>query len=92
MFEKTKKEIHSMNDGLPVLYAEELEQRLETDPLGVSNLFDQIAELNDDSAQSRISCKEYCKDNCIEYTECKNNCSDDCGTYCEGKCQQKKST
>lgn len=86
MFEKTKKEIHSMNDGLPVLYAEELEQRLETDPLGVSNLFDQIAELNDDSEQSRINCKNYCKSDCGTRSDC-NNC-DNCGEYCEDRCSQ----
>lgn len=86
MFEQKNKEIRSLNEGLPVLYAEELEVRLETDPLGISNLFDQIAEINDDSSQSRINCNDYCKSDCTEYC---NDC-DHCGTYCEDRCGQNK--
>lgn len=39
MLEKTR-EICSMNKELPALYAEELEMRLETDPLAVGGLLD----------------------------------------------------
>lgn len=39
MLKKTT-EICSMNKELPVLYAEELEMRLETDPLAVGGLLD----------------------------------------------------
>ena len=45
MAKQTNKEIRSMNEGLPILYVEELEQRMETDPLAISNLFDQIANI-----------------------------------------------
>ena len=35
-----KRELRSLNEELPTLYVEELEQRLETDPLAVSGLWD----------------------------------------------------
>ena len=35
---KKKTELHSLNEGLTILYAEELEQRMETDPLPISGL------------------------------------------------------
>lgn len=34
-----KKELRSLNEELPTLYVEELEQRLETDPLAVTGLW-----------------------------------------------------
>lgn len=37
---KKEREICSMNRELPALYAEELEMRLETDPLAVGGLLD----------------------------------------------------
>lgn len=43
-----KHEIKSLNEGLPELFLEDLEQRLETDPLNVGAL----VSLNDPSVQS----------------------------------------
>lgn len=44
---KSKKmELRSLNQELPVLYAEELEMRLETDPLAVGNLLDEFMMLD----------------------------------------------
>lgn len=41
-----KEELRSLNQGLPTLYAEELEMRLETDPLGIGGLLDEIMPLS----------------------------------------------
>lgn len=38
--QKEAKELRSLNEELPALYVEELESRLETDPLAVSGLWD----------------------------------------------------
>jgi hypothetical protein len=38
MEEEQKKELHSLNEELPQLYINELEQRLETDPLAIGSL------------------------------------------------------
>lgn len=40
-----KEELRSLNQELPALYAEELEMRLETDPLAVGGLLDEIMPL-----------------------------------------------
>ena len=37
---KKKEELQSLNQVLPTLYAEELEKRLETDPLAIGGLLD----------------------------------------------------
>ncbi|MBQ4633267.1 MAG: hypothetical protein IJB46_07990 [Prevotella sp.] len=42
----TKVELRSLNQELPALYAEELEMRLETDPLAVGGLLDEIMPLS----------------------------------------------
>lgn len=42
MLEK-KQEIQSLNQGLTALYAEELEQRLETDPLGLGGMLSDLS-------------------------------------------------
>lgn len=41
-----KEELRSLNQELPALYAEELEMRLETDPLAIGNLLDEIMPLS----------------------------------------------
>lgn len=43
-----KEELRSLNQELPALYAEELEMRLETDPLAVGGLLDEIMPLGCD--------------------------------------------
>lgn len=64
-----KKELRSLNQGLPTLYAEELEMRLETDPLAVGGLLDEIMPLD---------CKENsgsCGLNFANCTENKGGCA-----------------
>lgn len=41
-----RKELRSLNQELPALYAEELEMRLETDPLAVGGLWDEVMPLS----------------------------------------------
>lgn len=41
-----KHELRSLNQELPALYAEELEMRLETDPLAIGGLLDEIMPLS----------------------------------------------
>lgn len=69
MFEQKNREIRSLNEGLPILYLEELEQRVETDPLAIGNLFDQITGM---SQSDGCNYCEYTDNSCDEY-EC-----DDC--------------
>ena len=79
-----KIELRSLNQELPVLYAEELEMRLETDPLGVGNLLDEIMML--DCSGNSGSCGTNSGDcdgnsgGCGENScDCKGN-SESCGT------------
>lgn len=84
MAKQTNKEIRSMNEGLPILYVEELEQRMETDPLAISNLFDQIANIGQEYASD---CNHnHCNYTC-EYTNCPNDgCSyNSCSYSCSYK-------
>lgn len=73
---KKSKEMRSLNAKLPTLYLEELEQRLETDPLTIGGLLS----VNLDIA----GCDVFCKTDCEIY--CPSDCSDDCGVFCETKC------
>jgi len=41
-----KKEIRSLNQELPTLFVEELEMRLETDPLAVGGILDEVMPLS----------------------------------------------
>ena len=43
MEQNEKKELRSLNVELPTLYVEELEQRLETDPLAIGGLLSEIS-------------------------------------------------
>ncbi len=57
---KTKKtELRSLNEELPALYAEELEQRLETDPLGVSGLLNEYVSEQELNVSSMDDCGEH---------------------------------
>lgn len=63
-----KHEIKSLNEGLPEFFLEDLEQRLETDPLNVGAL----VSLNEPSTQSGSEwCLIYCSKNfsCEEYKD-----------------------
>ncbi len=61
-----KKVIKSLNEGLPEFFLDELEQRLETDPLNVGAL----VSLYDPSTQSGADiCGRY--ETCEEYNGCK---------------------
>lgn len=42
---RKEQEIQSLNQGLTALYAEELEQRLETDPLGLGGLLSELSDV-----------------------------------------------
>lgn len=80
MLQKNRTELRSLNVELPVLYAEELEQRLETDPLTVGGLAGHIAEFDNDA----YSCDVHCGD------KCDNFCSSFCGEHCESYCATKR--
>lgn len=71
-----KIELRSLNAKLPPLYLEELEQRLETDPLAIGGLLS--ANFNLDA------CDIYCETKCSDY--CASDCPNDCGTYCKVDC------
>ncbi|WP_217930400.1 hypothetical protein [Bacteroides caecimuris] len=74
MEQNEKKELRSLNVELPTLYVEELEQRLETDPLAIGGLlsggFDGV------DTYAGISCDEF---TCDVY--CPSDCSDHCGDF-----------
>lgn len=53
--EKENKELQSLNTELAQFYLEELEERLETDPLAIGGLIDLMAEISDNSL---IRCKQ----------------------------------
>lgn len=74
MEQNEKKELRSLNVELPALYVEELEQRLETDPLAIGGLLS--GNIGGVEAYSSISCDEF---TCDVY--CPNDCSDDCGRF-----------
>lgn len=76
MEQNEKKELRSLNVELPTLYVEELEQRLETDPLAIGGLLSGNIDVYADS------CRVACGIDCDEY-----NC-DDCDVYCNVKCGQ----
>lgn len=80
---KETKEMRSLNTELPTFYMEELEQRLETDPIAVNGLLAQASNIDIDSA-SRISCDHYCD------IHCGDDCSDYCGEYCQHYCQKNR--
>lgn len=78
--EDKKKELHSLNEGLPSFYLEELEQRLETDPLGVTGLLSQYsASLNTGDSQGFSDSEGDCQCNCNNNNACTCNCNNDCG-------------
>lgn len=58
-----EKKIESLNKELPQFFLEELEQRLETDPLSVGGLFDL-----DVSANMEGICEDY--QFCLDYQGC----------------------
>lgn len=55
-----KTEFRSLNEELPALYAEELEQRLETDPLGVSGLLNEYVSDGNLCIDDNTNCPQYC--------------------------------
>lgn len=59
-------EFISLNEELPQLYVEELEQRLETDPLMLGSLFDVSAQMG--YCQDYFFCEDYA--GCHEVTVC----------------------
>lgn len=71
-----KEELRSLNQGLPTLYAEELEMRLETDPLGIGGLIDEIMPFA--CGENTGSCGEN-TGNCGENTESCGVNSTNCG-------------
>lgn len=82
--ESSKIELRSLNQELPVLYAEELEMRLETDPLAVGSLLDEIMMLacNGNSGNCGSNTAD-CSGNSGSCGENGNNCtgnSASCGT------------
>lgn len=79
MFERQNKEMRSLNVELPALYVEELELRLETDPIAVGGLMGRMADVDVDSS-NRMSCDQYCD------VYCEDNCTSKCGQYCASKC------
>ena len=64
------KKISSLNNELPQFFLEELEQRLETDPLSVGGLYDlqETGEEEDGICIGNSSCGK--NGNCTEYTYC----------------------
>lgn len=60
-----KKELRSLNEELPVFYLEELEQRLETDPLAISALLNM--DYSDSSEACFCMCNGKCRQFCVEY-------------------------
>lgn len=66
-----KEQIKSLNETLPEFYLEELEQRLETDPLNVGalvNLYDPATQSGSDLCFKYITCGEF--NNCNNYSSC----------------------
>lgn len=80
---KNENELRSLNQELPTLYVEELENRLETDPLAVGGLLDEImplkCETNDGSCViNGGDCNENsgdCVGNSQDCTDNNNNCT-----------------
>lgn len=58
-------DLESLNKELPPFFLEDLEQRLETDPLAVGGLIDLESDADSDFCISYSVCKEdvYCKGN-----------------------------
>lgn len=80
MRKNEKTALISLNAELPSLFLEELEQRLETDPLAVGGLLS--------ASFDSEACGSYCKVDCDVY--CANDCPSDCGVYCDTKCGEFK--
>lgn len=67
IMKEKKNELRSLNEELPAFYLDELEQRLETDPLAI------VALLNMDSSDSSDECICICNGKCKQY----------CSEYCQ---------
>lgn len=78
MRKKEKTELLSLNAELPSLYLEELEQRLETDPLAIGGLLS--VDMADDSC-SYCECNGHCGQKCNHCSYCV--CNGHCGEYNE---------
>lgn len=72
--ESSKIELRSLNQELPVLYAEELEMRLETDPLAVGSLLDEIM---------MLACNGNCGTNTADCSGNSGSCGEN-GNNCTG--------
>lgn len=69
-----KKELNSLNTQLPPLYLEELEQRLETDPLAIGGLLS--ADWDADS------CTGQCNGQCNgQGNHCTGQCNEQCNEH-----------
>ena len=70
MEQNEKKELRSLNVELPTLYVEELEQRLETDPLAIGGLlsgdFDGVEAYSCGKDCDEFTCDVHCDDHCSE--------------------------
>ena len=71
MEQNDKKELPSLNVELPTLYVEELEQRLETDPLAIGGLlsgdFDGVEAYSCGKDCDEFTCDVHCDDHCSEH-------------------------
>ena len=79
-----KKELNSLNAKLPPLYLEELEERLETDPLAIGGL---LSSANFDAEDCVGQCG--CNGECNGHCSCNDQCIGQCG--CNAQCNEYKS-
>lgn len=70
-----KKELNSLNAKLPPLYLEELEQRLETDPLAIGGLLSPTS-WDADNCTGQCGCNGQCNGQCTGQCGCNGQCNE----------------